>query len=126
MYNKAHRAHAPRKCKECDESRDKTHFTKTQWLKQMRLCIDCQRTKTTTAIPKTEGDLEWKECCVCLDDDIHESNKVYLVCNHWVCKGCTQQLLDGSKAKGEAVACPMCRALTSLCEVGRLIGEHHD
>ena len=104
-YTKVHRVHGPRKCNNCWLNRDKTHFTASQWTKSKRKCKDCQVTPATICAHVEEKRDE--ECCICYEEDVGYSRRIYFPCNHWVCRCCAQQLF----VRKDDVTCPMCRSV---------------
>ena len=122
-YEKVHRVHGPRLCSKCWLTHDKTQFTASQWAKseKKRTCKEC-RPAPTTPVPVEEKRDD--ECCVCLDDNVHEKTRVYFLCQHWVCRGCARSMFATNKATNKPVPCPLCRNSVTLPVMARLIGSY--
>ena len=116
LHEKAHRARAPRACKECAEARPRDAFTPSQWARPRgrRTCRPCQdaaaakvrRDKEETD-RKAAAALRDAECIICCAEMVPPEERAIFECAHWICKGCASELHKRNELAKRG--CPYCR-----------------
>ena len=108
------RATAPRRCKECGDSKPQEAYSQSQWTKGggKRTCTACQdvakaeeQRKKDEAARKEMEELLEAECVVCYREMVTPDDRAIFECTHWICRGCASEM----HLRNELHSCPHCR-----------------